>query len=149
MYSLFVNSSSEKPQRVTKFSRSASNNVRPKVMNRSPTLRSRQFQPSPNCFTAGPNSLVSVRVGRCALAQDVGSAAVGAFDAPLVAEVEVDFGMTQRAAAAVTGNAVGIDGDGFERLGHDLSPVTLSPVTPAHDSRRPGLRHGAGHSRRL
>src|SRR5262245_1124105 len=102
MYSLLVNSSSEKPQSVTKFKRSASNSVRPKVTNVSPTLRSRQFQPSPSCFIG----LVGMFVGMGALAQHVESAAVGAFDPPVLAQTEVDFGMPQRAATAVTGDAV-------------------------------------------
>jgi len=58
-----------------------------------------------------------VRVG--ALAQLVRPAAIGAFDPPLGAEIEVGFGMTQWATAAVTGYAVGVDGDEFEGFGHD------------------------------
>jgi hypothetical protein len=49
----------------------------------------------------------------------IGPAAIRAFDPPLSAEVEVDFGMPQWAAAAITGYAVGVDGDGFEEFGHD------------------------------
>ena len=98
-------------------------------MNLSPIVRSRQFQPSPSCFMAGPQCACSCGTG--AFAQHVETAAVGAFDALLGAEIEVHFGMAQRAAAAVAGYAVGVDGDGFERLGHDHTPWT-----PADDSRR-------------
>ena len=61
--------------------------------------------------------VVSVGIG--ALAQDVGAAAVGTFDMSLGAEIEIDFGMSQGAAATVAGDAIGIDGDGFKRFGHD------------------------------
>jgi hypothetical protein len=58
-----------------------------------------------------------VRLG--ALAQLVGPAAIGALDPPLGTEIEIDFGMPQWATAAVTGYAVGVDGDEFEGFGHD------------------------------
>src|SRR5215475_4912903 len=132
MYSLLVNSSSEKPQSVTKFNRSASNNVRPKVTNLAPTFRSRQFQPSPSCFAAGLSMGMFMRMG--AFAQHVEAAAIGALDAPVLAQIEVDFGMPQRAATAVAGDAVGVDGDGFERLGHDLAPIGDALGAPADDS---------------
>src|SRR5688572_33100878 len=106
-YSLFVKSSSEKPQSVTKFKRSASDSVRPKVLNVSPIARARQFQPSPSCL--GVRLSVRMFVACCALAQHEDTAAVGALDAPFSAEIEVDFGMPQRATAAVTGYAVGVD----------------------------------------
>jgi hypothetical protein len=57
-----------------------------------------------------------VRLG--ALAQLVGPAAVRALDPPFGAEIEIDFGMPQWATAAVTGYAVGVDGDEFERFGY-------------------------------
>src|SRR5215510_9683540 len=101
-------------------------------MNRSPVFSSRQFQPSPSCFTA--DASMSVRGASPtpgALAQDVQPAAIGAFDAPLLAQVEVDFGVPQRAATAIAGDAVGINSDDFKRLGHELSPLKA-----AHDSRR-------------
>src|SRR5260370_1605825 len=75
-----------------------------------------------------------------ALAQHVEAAAVGTLDSPLLAQIEVDFGMPQRATAAVAGDAVGIDDDGFERLGH-----YLTPAYPADHSRR----LPPGHARRM
>src|SRR6476661_10993723 len=108
-------------------------------MKRSPIARSRQFQPSPSCFMCRLSVRMLVRFG--ALAQLVGPAAIGTLDPPLGAEIEVDFGMPQRATAAVTGYAVGVDGDDFERLGHDF----WSPRTSADDSRR-AL---PGHARRV
>src|SRR5262245_42583359 len=111
-------------------------------MNRSPTKSSRQFQPSPSCFTADASLSVcgGTRPTPGAFAQDVQPAAVGAFDPPLLAQVEVDFGVSQRAATAIAGDAVGIDGNDFKRLGHELSPLKA-----AHDSRR----SAAGHAFRL
>ncbi len=61
---------------------------------------------------------MGVSVGVGALAQDVVPAAIGTFDMSFGAEIEIDFGMSQR-AAAIAGNAIGIDGDGFKRFGHD------------------------------
>src|SRR5216684_7815375 len=111
-------------------------------MKRSPIFSSRQFQPSPSCFTAAVS--VSMRGGasptRGAFAEDVKSAAIGTFDTPLFAQVEIDFRVSQGAATAIAGDAVGIDGNDLKRLGHDLSPHA-----PAHDSRR----FPAGHAFRL
>lgn len=67
---------------------------------------------------------VSVYMG--AFAQDVETAAIGAFDPPLGPEIEIHFGMSQRAAATVAGDAIRLDGDGLERFGHVCLLMPLS-----------------------
>lgn len=78
-------------------------------------------------------------VGMHTLAQRVETAAIGAFDLPLGTEVEEDLGMTQRSASAIAGDAVGIDGDGLERLGHALTPYFPTTAVASISTNRPGL----------
>src|SRR5258708_23121441 len=120
IYSLLVNSSSTMPLSATKLTTSASKIVRPPVTNFSPTVRSFQFHPIPSCFTP---PLRSVRMHDSALGEHIEAAAIRAFDAPLGAQIEIDFGMSQRAAAAIAGYAISIVSDGLAGFSHVLSPV--------------------------
>src|SRR6478736_2240819 len=86
--------------------------------------------------------LVSVGASVRTFAQLVEPAAVRALDMPFRSQVKEDLGMAQCAAATIAGDAVGIDGDDFERLGHDLAP-TIDRLAAAANDDRGGAAHVA------
>ena len=73
--------------------------------------------------------------------KDVTAAAIGAFDMPLLFQIEVYFGMTKRPTATVTGDLDIFDFKGLGlKLGHDrLSLLAMRRLDDTH--RAPSRNH--------
>jgi len=77
--------------------------------------------------------------------KDKAAVAIGAFDKALISDLEIDPGMTQGAAAAITGDTVFADGQGFGCVDAHAF-ISVRELAPDHSGRSPYRNWYVGHN---